>query len=83
MQEPVRWITKQAWARSLKRVSKLEIGEIGARVQNHWYPIDDVKLIFDNGEVLIVPGQQSAGAQPDARRRSDEFIKAVTAGISF
>jgi hypothetical protein len=53
------------------------------RVNTDWFAIDDIKLTFDDDVVITVPGQQEAGNQPHARQKSDEFIGAIRAGLSF
>ena len=84
---------KAAWIRPLNNVVKLQIGQVGLFVAakkgtafghggNDWFPIGDVELTFADGETVKFEFDQS-GLGQEGRRRSDQFLAAVRAGISF
>lgn len=81
---PIPFHVVQLWVRPLSSVKTFEVGSVGPRGTNSsWFPVDDVKLTFEDGFVITLPGQQEAGSQPEARRKIDEFLRAVRAGMSF
>lgn len=89
--DPADATVNAAWVRPLRDVVKLKIGKVGllvgkpgmpVGVGNDWFPVGDVKLTFGDGEIVSL-GFDQAGMGEVQRRRSDDFLRAVRAGIGW
>jgi hypothetical protein len=77
-----------AWIRPLSNVVKVQIGKVGLFAGKHgtpgtgWFPVGDVQLLFGDGEIVKLDLDQ-AGMGGAAKRRSDKFLAALRAGVTF